>query len=434
MSSSSGPGDWKEPLSSIALTEKTGFTRLFARKLIWLLLVVVLLLALTPWQQNIRGVGRVIAHAPQERQQTIEATLEGRVVSWSVQEGSEVTAGTRIGEIRDYDQELEMRIQQEMNTLMQRIGVIQSRIRALDDQTVFAQKSRDMALVGADARVKMAEERLNAAKHNVEAASAAYETSRVNYERQQALERKGLSSKRTFELAELDFIQKKTDRERSEAAYKAAVSEADAIRADRQKSYADTGATLEKSRSDLAKSREELHYAEAEKLKLETRRARQKTQVIVAPRDGTILRLMVNPGAEVVKPGDALAILVPSTRQRAVELWVDGNDVPLIDSGRKVRIQFEGYPAIQFSGWPEMAVGTFGGRVSLIDSTDNGKGDFRVLILPDEADQPWPDERFIRQGVRVNGWVLLNTVPLGYELWRNFNGFPPLIQSQQASK
>jgi len=434
MSSRSDPKPWKNPLPAIRLTETTGPSRRFARNLGWFLLLVLIILALTPWQQNIQGVGRVVAYAPEERQQTIEATVEGRIVSWKVQEGSEVKAGGLIGEISDYDPELPQRIQQELVTMDQRIGVIKTRIHALEDQTTLAEKSKEMAALAAESRIRMAEERLNASQHNVEAASAGYETSRLNYERQRALEQKGLASKRTFELSELDFTQKKTDRDRSQAAFKAALSEVEAIRADRQKILADSGASVEKSRSELAKSQEELHYADADRLKLETRLARQGSQHIIAPRDGTIFRLVVNPGAEVVKPGDAVAILIPSSRQRAVELWVDGNDAPLIDAGRKVRLQFEGYPAIQFSGWPETAVGTFGGIVSLLDSTDNGKGDFRALILPDLNDEPWPDERFIRQGVRVNGWVLLNKVRLGYELWRNFNGFPPLIQPEKNTK
>ena len=90
-----------------------------------------------------------------------------------------------------------------------------------------------------------------------------------------------------------------------------------------------------------------------------------------------------------------------------------------------MRLQFEGYPAVQFSGWPEVAVGTFGGVVGLIDSTDNGQGKFRLLIVPDPNEESWPSERFLRQGVRANGWVLLNQVRLGYEFWRIFNGFPP---------
>ncbi len=434
MPAKSNPKIWKEPLPAIQLTETTGAARKFAHNLGWFLLFVLIALALTPWQQNIRGMGRVVAYAPQERQQTIEATVEGRIVSWTVQEGSEVKAGSQIGEISDYDPDLPRRIQQELTTLDQRMEVIKTRIQAFEDQTKLAENSKEMALLAAEARIRMAEERLNAAKHHVEAASAAYETSRLNYERQRALEQKGLASKRTFELSDLDFTQKRTDRDRSQAAYNAAFSEVEAIRADRKKIQADSGASVEKSRSELAKSREELHYAEAERLKLETRLARQGSQQIIAPRDGTIFRLVANPGAEVVKPGDPVAILIPSTRQRAVELWVDGNDAPLIETGRKVRLQFEGYPAIQFSGWPETAVGTFGGIVSLQDSTDNGKGDFRIVILPDENDVPWPDVRFIRQGVRVNGWVLLNKVRLGYELWRIFNGFPPLIQPEQTPK
>jgi membrane fusion protein, adhesin transport system len=160
---------------------------------------------------------------------------------------------------------------------------------------------------------------------------------------------------------------------------------------------------------------------------LQTRLARQQTQTVTAPRDGIVLRLLANPGAEMVKPGQGLAIFVPDTEERAVELWVDGNDLPLIVTDSRVRLQFEGYPAIQFGGWPEFSVGSFGGRVALIDATDDGKGHFRVLVRPDPNDITWPSTRFLRQGVRVNGWVLLGQVTLGYELWRIFNGFPPLI-------
>jgi hypothetical protein len=110
-----------------------------------------------------------------------------------------------------------------------------------------------------------------------------------------------------------------------------------------------------------------------------------------------------------------------------VEIWVDGNDMPLISPGRPVRLQFEGWPAVQFVGWPSVAVGTFGGIVRLVDATDDGSGKFRVLVEPDPKDDPWPSGAYLRQGVRANGWVLLNQVPLGFELWRQFNGFPPAV-------
>lgn len=419
-------------LPALALTLTTGPARWLARSLIGILVLLMVGLTLTPWQQNVAGIGRVMAYAPTERQQTLQAPVEGRVLHWWVKEGSVVRQGDKIADISDYDPELLPRLETEQKTLAGRIATIQTRITALQGQSTMAVDSRTMALAGADSRIRMAEQRLTAARHALEAAQAALETTRLNFNRQHILQSKGLSSTRSFELAQLELTQRRTETDRARASLEAAASEVEAIRADRQKSNADTQALIAKANADLAKSREELAYAQAEKLKLDTRLARQSTQTVKAPRAGTILRLAVSSEAEVVKPGDPLAVLVPSAAERAVELWMDGNDTPLITPGRKVRLQFEGYPAVQFSGWPEVAVGTFGGVVSLIDSTDNGQGNFRIVILPDPDDLPWPDERFIRQGVRTNGWVLLNRVMLGFELWRIFNGFPPVYLPSHA--
>jgi pyruvate/2-oxoglutarate dehydrogenase complex dihydrolipoamide acyltransferase (E2) component len=160
---------------------------------------------------------------------------------------------------------------------------------------------------------------------------------------------------------------------------------------------------------------------------VETRLQRQATQIVPAPADGTVFRLLVQPGSAVLKAGDEIATFVPNTASPIVELLVNGNDMPLIRKGRPVRLQFEGWPAVQFVGWPSVAIGTFGGRVLLVDPTDNGEGKFRVMIEPDPDDKPWPSLTYLRQGVRVRGWVLLDTVPLGFEVWRQFNGFPPTV-------
>jgi biotin carboxyl carrier protein len=280
----------------------------------------------------------------------------------------------------------------------------------------------------------MGKQRQNAAAQALDSARAARQTASLNLTRQQSLQEKGLASRRTFELAQLDMAQRSADSDRAQAALAAAKNEVDALNADWQKLAADTTASVEKTRAELNKAIEDQNYVRADLLKLETRLARQQTQTLTAPRDGTVLRLLANPNAELVKPGQALAILVPDTDHRAVELWVDGNDLPLIVTGSHVRLQFEGYPAIQFGGWPEFSVGSFGGRVVLIDATDDGKGHFRILVSPDPEDIDWPDTRFLRQGVRVNGWILLGRVTLGYEMWRIFNGFPPLVLPEPEVK
>ena len=96
---------------------------------------------------------------------------------------------------------------------------------------------------------------------------------------------------------------------------------------------------------------------------------------------------------------------VPQGRQQsvsAVELWISGNDAPLVQKGDHVRLQFEGWPAVQ-------SAGSFGGEVITIDPTADGAGRFRILVKADGNDS-WPDERYLRQGVRAKGWVLTGSV------------------------
>ncbi len=164
----------------------------------------------------------------------------------------------------------------------------------------------------------------------------------------------------------------------------------------------------------------------------DSRVSRQQTQIINAPMDGTIVRITLGTSSVLVEQGQVVAIFVPRSNQPAVEIFIRGNDLPLVHEGRKVRLQFEGWPAVQFSGWPSIAVGTFGGVVAMLDQMATPEGLFRVIVVPDPG-EAWPENRFIRQGTRVNGWILLNQVSLGYEMWRQFNGFPPTMERPPES-
>lgn len=403
-----------------------------ARSLIWLLLALIVFLLITPWQQNIRGMGRVVAYLPADRQQTISAPVEGRITKWSVKEGTQVTKGQVIAELSDNDPLIIERLQNEQQALLDRQKAVNNRVETFREQLKMGELARPQALSAAKSRIIMATQRQKAAEQSVLASNAAAKTAQLNLARHSQLQGKGLSSNRTLELSQLEAAQRSAEVARSQASLQSAISEITALEADFGKLSADTSASIEKTRADLNKSMEDQNYVQADLLKLQTRLARQQNLTVTAPRDGTILRLLANPNAELMKAGQAIAIIIPHTIERAVELWVDGNDLPLIVTGSHVRLQFEGYPSIQFGGWPEFSMGSFGGEVALIDSTDDGKGHFRLLVSPDPDDIPWPEERFLRQGVRTNGWVLLGQVTLGYELWRIFNNFPPLILPEHA--
>jgi multidrug efflux pump subunit AcrA (membrane-fusion protein) len=166
--------------------------------------------------------------------------------------------------------------------------------------------------------------------------------------------------------------------------------------------------------------------AQADLNRADTNIARQSEQIVRAPRDGFIQSLNAGDAATFINAGDVLATFVPANSERVVEIFIDGRDVALVKPGDKTRIQFEGWPAVQFSGWPSVAIGTFGGRVIAVDHSAQVNGRFRVLIAEDMAEEHrWPEERYVRFGAAVQAWVLLETVPVGYEIWRQLNNFPP---------
>lgn len=156
----------------------------------------------------------------------------------------------------------------------------------------------------------------------------------------------------------------------------------------------------------------------------ETRLSRQHTQLVTAPTDGLVVRTSAGDSATLVQEGDVLATFVPQDSLLAVELYVNGLDMPLIQAGAQVRLQFEGWPVVQFSGWPSVAIGTFSGRVSVVDPSISPNGRFRIVVTENPGER-WPDRQYLRLGARAKGWVLLNTVSVGYEFWRQLNQFPP---------
>jgi hypothetical protein len=124
--------------------------------------------------------------------------------------------------------------------------------------------------------------------------------------------------------------------------------------------------------------------------------------------------------------------IVPKDIKYAVELFVEPMDLPLISKGQKVRFIFDGFPAIVFSGWPNSSYGTFGGVITVIENGISENGKFRVLVSEDSTDNPWPKQ--LKFGGGANGIALLKDVSIGYELWRNINGFPPEYYQAQVEK
>lgn len=421
---------------SLQQVQSPVFVRRFAKWLIIALVTSAASMLLLPWQQNSKGDGRVVAYHPTERPQTIESPIYGRVVRWGdgIVEGAHVKKGDVVLEIRDNDPSRGDRLATQVLAVREKLLYAQTKVETYGRQVVDLTEARLQLLESGAQLIEEARRKVAAEKHGVDGAEAALDQTRSNFDRQKALFEKGLTSGVAFEKERRSFEEAEAKLNAAEQYVEAAQSYLQSKVAETEQKSREAQTKIDYARAMQQEAQGEVALAKKELAEIEGKRAQFESRVVEAPRDGIILRLMANDNAEMLKEGDPLFIIVPETADRAVELWIDGNDMPLISIGREVRLQFEGWPAIQFAGgWPQAAFGTFGGEVVATDATDNGKGEFRILVRPTDEEH-WPSDKFLRQGVRAHGWVMLNQVRLGYELWRQLNGFPPVYSESGASK
>lgn len=398
---------------------------------------VAIMMAYIPWQQSIAGSGRIIIFSPMERPQNIEAQITARLKKWHVRDGQIVKNGELIAELSDLDPkfldpEQVNRIKGQKEALTARRQAAQSRYKALSNQLESLKKSQGAAVPSARERAEQAKDRIWAAEQAVEAARQNTVTTKLNLDRIRDLHEKGLRSKRDLELAELEQTRAITDLERAHASLELAKRDQKVALLDQDKVAADTDAALSNIAAAMAAAQETIESTSSEVYKLEIDlqnvSQRRKQQMVYAPSAGRIVRLLKVGAGETVDAGMVLAVIAPETQDLAAELTISDNDAPLVAVGRPVRLQF--------AGWPSIAVGTFGGRVEVIAPCDDGKNNYRIIVRPDKdaiakgKDEPWPDATYLRPGAEVSGWVMLDTVSLGFELWRQFNAFPPTVNPE----
>ena len=313
------------------------------------------------------------------------------------------------------------------------------------------------SIVAAEEFVKVAEQKLLAEEEGLNAAiAAAAQSDKDRIRRKELLDQK-IGSEFDWERAVRQAEECNAKVKQARAYVKAAMNELAAKKADliaktkeAQAKVDSSKAVYEKSKGDFAATEKEVADIKAKMTGTKERDSATSFVEHYQPLGVPLTidqyqaerkdKVMVSQGGQIVSQGASLLELVPASPDRAVAIKVDGNDVPLVASQnpnrqpRKVRLQFEGWPAVQFSGWPSAAVGTFGGIVSVVDSTDDGQGKFRVIVVPDPDQSPWPNEILLRQGVRANAWVLLDQVTMGWEIWRQLNGFPPVVATAEPKK
>jgi multidrug efflux pump subunit AcrA (membrane-fusion protein) len=445
----SGQTDRGVTKSALAAARTPRAVRWAARLLVLAFLATPFLLAFVPWQQTVMCRGTVTAYSPTERVQVLTARVSGQVRDWHVVEGSRVKKDDRIVDIEDNDPELAARLDAQRTFLAGRLEAAREEVAELAAAAKAQESARDAAVKAAEANREAARKTIEVSQQTKANAQFAKTFERDRFEIFDDLFANprfgGLESKLSRDEARMRSDRAQTDIDKADAEIQRAQAALLTQEALLLQAEAAGLSAISVARSNLRKGEQNQFSIEREIQDIDNRIERFKARYIVAPCDGTVYRVAANVGSggQYVKEGDELCTIVPDTNERVVELFLDGVDAPLVlayadRAGRQphVRLQFEGWPAIQFSGWPELAIGTFGGVVKQVDSAANMDGKFRVLVAPEEelTGDEWPAQEFLRQGNQTVGWVLLNRVPLGYEIWRRLNGFPPVLAPDSKGK
>ncbi|QPJ63268.1 MAG: HlyD family efflux transporter periplasmic adaptor subunit [Candidatus Nitronauta litoralis] len=415
---------------------------ILARTAVLIFLILAISVIFIPWTQTITVKGKLSSYLPTERPQEIHAQIKGKIINWKVNEGDKVKEGDLILTLGDINPkfmapDLIQRLDQSREALIQQRKAAKEKAEILSERIEEMEALAEASLSTATARVSEADNKVQNAEQLTIPAKGALETAKLNLDRSRALKEKGLLSQRDLELALLAFTKAEAEFKAIEADLRGVQEGRRALGHRREQVGAELVQKLLDTKSKRASARSDFAKASKEIADLELKRSnafqRQKAREVTAPFDGTVVRLSRMGPGEIVHSGNLLFTLVPTNTTPALEMWSSSLDAPLLRPGRPVRLLFNGVPAIPLPAWPKLMAGTFDGQIQVVDQSASENGRFRFWVVPDNSRRHWPPQQYVRQGTQVIGWVILNRVPLWYEIWRRFNLFPPDYESGDVS-
>lgn len=388
-----------------------------------------LLALFLPWTQNIQGKGQVTMLRPEQRPSEIQAQIAGQVAQWYKQEGDIVTAGDTIARLQEIkseylDPEVIQRTQEQVDAKLDALAGYNAKVEALEELIRTLRTNQGV-------KAQSLEYKKNAAVAAASADSTNYYSQKENLEvaltqakRYDQLLEQGLKSRTDVEQYRVKLAQQQAKTEQALGKWEASQNKLLDVTLELANNANAFLEKISKAQSDLATAKSNAAAAQGElaqyRNKLASLQVRAGYYYIIAPQSGKLAKVKTQGLGETVKEGTALATIVPTSYELAVELYISPIDMPLIHEGSKVMFQFDGWPAIVFRGWPGTSYGTFDGKVVAVDQVTNDKGKYRILVAPGED---WPEN--LRAGTGARGIALLNNVPVWYEIWRQFNSFPP---------
>jgi multidrug efflux pump subunit AcrA (membrane-fusion protein) len=398
----------------------------------WGIIIGALAFLILPWTQNIRAMGKVTTLYQNQRPQSVDMVIGGKILKWYIKEGDYVKKGDtliQIGEVKDeyFDTSLLDRTKNQITAKQLKESSYKLKASNYASSLPTLMQQRDFKISQLQNKQRQTQNKINADNAELKAASVELNIATSQLSRAEIMVANDVISKVDFENRSRTF--QKANAAYTEKQNKLSISQRELQNIDIEivtvgQEYAEK---IFKAQAEQSGSTGEAANTsgEIEKLKIQLNnyKIRRDNYFIVAPQDGQVIKVKKAGINEIIKEGEKLLEVVPSIRDFAVELFIKPMDQVLVDTGQEVRFIFDGYPAIVFSGWPNSSYGTFTGKIATIETNSQEDGTFRVLVVPKEGTKAWPPS--LKMGVAANAFAMLKDVPIGYELWRNINGFPP---------
>jgi len=393
------------------------------------ILVIVLFL---PWTQTVAGKGYVTTLTPDQRPQTIQSPIPGRIERWYINEGDFVEKGDtilHISEIKNeyFDPQLVDRTGDQISAKESSQRSYENKIQSLNSQVSALQQEKGLKINQAENKLEQSNLKFRSDSIDLEAAKTNLTIAETQFERARMLNEEGLKSMTDLENSRLKLQEVQAKKVSQENKVLAAKNDIINSEIELNRLEAEYQEKISKTQSDRSSAESAMFQTRADISKLETSYAnydmRRGLYYILAPQDGYINKAIKAGIGESFKEGEPLVGIMPSNYELAVETYVAPIDMPLLHVGESVRVQFDGWPAIVFSGWPNSSYGTYGAKIVAIENFISANGKYRVLLAPDVDEYAWPSE--IKIGSGASTLALLEDVPIWYELWRQLNGFPP---------
>ncbi|MBK8052067.1 MAG: HlyD family efflux transporter periplasmic adaptor subunit [Saprospiraceae bacterium] len=401
-------------------------------KILIAMFFLVLLLMFMPWTQNVRSKGQLIALNPEQRPQTIQSVIAGRIEKWYVAEGQYVNKGDtilKISEVKDeyFDPELLNNTQLQLDAKEYSKLSYEEKVKALDNQISALKSSLDLKIQQAKNKVRQNELKVTSDSIEYMASKVNFSVANEQYERFKTLFDDGLRSLTDLENRQVKMQEAQAKLISQENKYLTSKNELLNNRIELNSIQADYRDKIAKANSDKFSAISGKFDTEAAINKIQNQynsyEVRTSLYYILAPQDGYVTQARQTGLGETIKEGAEIVSIMPSKYDLAIQMYIKPLDLPLFEKGQKVMIQFDGWPAIIFSGWPGVSFGTFEGKVLAMDNFTSDNQLYRVLVIPSPGSPNWPEQ--LRVGAGVKTITLLKNVSVWYEIWRQINGFPP---------